>query len=45
MYALMAIAATVITLYTAYIGILFFTKSFSDLPDYYLWAIRLGIIL
>lgn len=45
MYALMAIAATVITLYTAYIGILFFTKTFPDLPDYYLWAIRLGIIL
>ncbi|MCX2481615.1 hypothetical protein OQY15_21115 [Pedobacter sp. MC2016-15] len=41
----MAIAAIAATLYTGYIGILFFTESFAELPDYYLWAIRLGIIL
>jgi hypothetical protein len=28
-----------------YIGLQFFAKGFSDLPDYCVWAIRLGIIL
>jgi hypothetical protein len=41
----MAIAATVVTLYTAYVGFLFFNDDFPMLPTYYLWAIRLGIIL
>lgn len=45
LYTLMAIAATVVTIYTAYIGYLFFKSEFPGLPDYYLWAIRLGIIL
>jgi hypothetical protein len=45
LYALMALAATVVTLYTAYIGWLFFKHDFPHLPDYYLWAIRLGIVL
>lgn len=45
LYGLMAIAATLITLYTAYIGILFFTNSFPSLPIYYLWSIRLGIFI
>jgi hypothetical protein len=45
LYSMMAIAATLISLYTAYIGILFFKNSFPDLPDYYVWSIRLGIIL
>jgi len=45
MYAGMAVAASVVTLFTAYIGILFFTQSYLELPDYYLWAIRLGIII
>jgi hypothetical protein len=45
MYAGMAVAASVVTLFTAYIGILFFTQSYPELPDYYLWAIRLGIII
>jgi len=45
LYSLMAIAATVVTLYTAYIGILFFKNSFPSLPDYYVWAIRLGIVV
>ena len=45
LYSLMGLAAGLITLYTAYIGILFFTQSFPDLPRYYLWAIRLGILI
>lgn len=45
MYSLMGTAATVVTLYTAYIGILFFKQNIPDLPSYYLWAIRLSILL
>lgn len=45
LYGLMAIAATVVTLYTAYVGFLFFNDDFLLIPTYYLWAIRLGIIL
>jgi hypothetical protein len=45
LYSGMALAATAVTLYTAYIGILFCTRSFPELPDYYLWGIRLGIFL
>lgn len=45
LYAMMAIAASLVTIYTAYIGYLFFTNSFSQLPSYYLWSIRLGILI
>lgn len=45
LYTMMALAATLVTLYTAYIGVLFFTNSFPELPNYYVWAIRLGIII
>jgi hypothetical protein len=45
MFSLMALAATLATLYTAYVGFLFFKNSFPDLPDYYIWAIRLSIII
>ena len=45
LYSMMALAASIVTLYTAYVGILFFTNSFPELPNYYLWAIRLGIII
>jgi hypothetical protein len=45
LYSMMALAATMVTLYTAYVGLLFFTNSFPQLPNYYLWAIRLGIII
>lgn len=45
MFSLMALAATLVTLYTAYIGFLFFKQSFPDLPDYYVWAIRLSIVI
>jgi hypothetical protein len=45
LYMCMAAAASLVTIYTAYIGLLFFTQSFSTLPNHYLWAIRLGIII
>lgn len=45
LYSLMALAATAVTLYTAYIGLLFFTQSFPTLPMYYVWSIRLGMLL
>jgi hypothetical protein len=42
---MMAIAASLVTLYTAYVGYLFFVNEFPNLPSYYVWAIRLGIII
>jgi hypothetical protein len=45
MFSLMALAATLVTLYTAYVGFLFFKNSFPELPNYYVWGIRLGIII
>ena len=45
LYSLMALAASAVTIYTGYVGVLFFTNSFPDLPQYYVWAIRLSIIL
>ena len=45
LYVGMAAAATAVTLWTAYIGVLFFQCEFPDLPAYYIWAIRLGIVL
>ncbi len=45
MYTLMALAATFVTIWTAYVGILFFTQKFPDLPTPYLWGIRFGIIM
>ena len=45
LYSLMGLAAAVVTIYTAYIGLLFFTQPFPDLPNYYIWAIRLGILI
>lgn len=41
----MAVVATLITLYTAYIGVLFFQNDFPNLPSYYVWAIRLGVFI
>jgi hypothetical protein len=43
--SMMALAATLVTLYTAYVGILFFKNDFPNLPTYYLWAIRFGILI
>ncbi|GGD79829.1 hypothetical protein GCM10011514_49770 [Emticicia aquatilis] len=45
MYSMMALAATIATLATAYIGILFFKNDFPNLPLHYVWSIRLGIFL
>lgn len=45
LYSMMALAASLVTLYTAYVGFLFFTNDFPTLPNYYVWAIRLGILL
>ena len=45
LYSLMALAASIVTIYTAYVGFLFFKQDFPSLPQYYLWAIRLGIFI
>ncbi len=45
LYTIMALAATLVTIYTAYVGFLFFVHSFPELPDYYVWAIRLSIVI
>lgn len=45
LYSLMGLIAAVVTLYTAYVGMLFFTQSFPELPSYYVWSIRLGILI
>jgi hypothetical protein len=46
LFSLMGIAVTVFTLWTLYIGILFFrqTNFPIDMPQGYLWGIRLGIL-
>jgi hypothetical protein len=45
LFALMALAATLVTLYTAFICYLFFTTDLQDLPIYYLWSIRLSLLI
>jgi hypothetical protein len=45
LYSLMGLIAAVVTLYTTYVGLLFFTQSFPELPSYYVWSIRLGILI
>lgn len=45
LFVLMGLSASLITIYTAYIGALFFTNKFPLLPSYYLWAIRFGIMI
>jgi len=45
LYQMMGLAAVLVTLWTGYIGILFFNADFPHLPDYYVWAIRMSIIL
>ena len=45
LFSLMSLAATAVTLYTAYIGLLFFKYDFPNLSNHYLWAIRFGIII
>lgn len=45
LYALMALAATVVAFVTLFVAIQFFDPKINTLPDYYLWAIRMGLIL
>jgi hypothetical protein len=45
MFGGMALAAIGFTLYAAYVGVLFFITNFPTLPAYYVWAIRLGILI
>jgi hypothetical protein len=45
LFSMMALAATLVTLYTAFVGFQFFTQSFPQLPPHYLWAIRLSILI
>ncbi|GAB3503712.1 hypothetical protein GCM10027341_33250 [Spirosoma knui] len=45
LFSAMGIAITTFTLWTGYIGVLFFTLKTSAVPASYLWGIRLGILL
>lgn len=45
MWSLMALAATGATLLVGYVGLKFASGDFPELPDYYLWSIRLGIMI
>lgn len=45
MFALMGLAATLVTLYTAYVAFLFFRNDFPSLPDYYIWSIRIALVI
>jgi hypothetical protein len=42
---MMALAASVATLAIAFIGYKFFVQSPQDLPEYFIWSIRLGIAI
>lgn len=45
LFSMMAIAASLVTLYTAYVCLLFFNGTFEILPDYYVWSIRMALLL
>lgn len=45
MFSLMAFAAASISFWTAFMGLQFFSNKVSDLPEAYLWGIRLGILI
>ncbi|MDX2001600.1 MAG: hypothetical protein SFW35_04170 [Chitinophagales bacterium] len=45
LYVMMALAASIVTLCTLYIGLLFFKEDIAGLPSAYLWGIRLGMVL
>jgi hypothetical protein len=45
LYTLMGLAAALVTIYTTYVGVLFFIQSFPSLPVHYIWAIRLAIVI
>ena len=44
LFSLMGVAITIFTLWTGYIGYLFFINNFPELPTAYVWGIRLGIL-
>ncbi|CAN5598837.1 hypothetical protein BH11BAC2_BH11BAC2_06170 [soil metagenome] len=45
MFTLMGLAISALVFYTAYVGFLFFINDFPQLPEYYLWSIRIGILI
>ena len=45
LYSMMALMATIATIATGYIALLFFRTSIVELPIYYLWSIRFGLII
>jgi hypothetical protein len=45
MFNLMGVAITIITLWTAYVAILFWKRPFPQLSQTYLWGIRFGLVL
>ncbi len=45
LYSLMAVAASAVAVYTAYVGVLFYANSFPTLPPKYVAAIRWGILI
>lgn len=45
LFAGMALAAIGATIYAGYVGVKFFQSNFSNLPTYYVWAIRLSIFI
>lgn len=45
LFQLMGLAAVLVTVWTGYVGLLFFIVELPALPDSYVWAIRMGIIL
>lgn len=45
LYTLMAIAATGVSFITLVLSIRFFQAPLPELPDYYVWAIRIGLLL
>jgi len=45
MFAAMGIAISIVTLWTAYMGILFCLRPIPSIPLHYLWSIRMGIFI
>jgi len=45
LFQMMGLAAALVTIYTAYVGFLFFQYDFPDLSLNYLWGIRSGIVV
>jgi hypothetical protein len=45
LFQLMGFAAALVTLWTGYIGVLFFQANLANLPDFYVLGIRIGIFL